>query len=144
MWPLEAEVSRCEGRGENGAGHQQIVLRRHRLQAAKLKLSIAGADQMRLLVGDGLLIATPLGSTGYNRSLGGARLLLDLPLIAMTGLALHPASEWSNAVVADHLPIQVDVIDPTYRPGVPETIAEEVHDAVGSDLWASFIPVLLR
>ena len=85
---------------------------------------------MSLLVGDGLLIATPLGSTGYNRSLGGARLPLESSLIAMTGLALHSLSEWSNAVVADHLPIQVDVIDPAYRPVCLETIVEEVHDVV--------------
>jgi hypothetical protein len=55
---------------------------------------------------------------------------LDSSLLATTGLALHPASEWSNAVVADHLPIQVEVIDPAYRPVCLETIVDEIHDAV--------------
>ena len=91
VWALEAEVFDVRGAVRTVLGISEIVLRRQQLQAAKLKLSVAGAEQMRLLVGDGLLIATPLGSTGYNRSLGGARLVLDSPLMAMTGACAAPS-----------------------------------------------------
>ena len=141
VWALEAEVFDVRGAVRTVLGISEIVLRRQQLQAAKLKLSVAGAEQMRLLVGDGLLIATPLGSTGYDRSLGGARLLLDSPLMAMTGLALHPASEWSNAVVADHLPIQVmSSIRPTGQCAWKPLLRKFMTRFGFGSLGASFIP----
>jgi len=77
------------------------------------------------LVGDGLLVATPIGSTG---SAGGPRLPLDSELLALTGLAVHRPSEWSNTVLNDQATIEVEVIDYAYRPVQVQTHLQQLSE----------------
>jgi NAD+ kinase len=79
------------------------------------------------LVGDGLLIATPIGSTGYNRSAGGSTLPLTSNLLALTGVAVHRPSDWSNTVLDDQAIFDIEVIDSQYRPVRVETSFQEVR-----------------
>ena len=93
----------------------EIVLIRQRLQAAKLCVT-AGSDRFAPLIGDGLLVTTPIGSSGYNRSIGGPALSHNSSLLALTALAAHHRSEWCNTVVNDRSAVEVEVIDPDHRP----------------------------
>jgi NAD+ kinase len=106
----------------------EIVLMRQRLQAAKLKVASNVREVWPTLVGDGLLITTPVGSRGYNRSQGGPRLLLESGLLAVTGLAVHHTSDWTNVVIGDREEIRVEVINPGYRPVRLETSDYEIPD----------------
>ena len=80
------------------------------------------------LVGDGLRVATPIGSTGYSGSAGGPRLPLDSELLALTGLAVHRPSEWSNTVLNDQATIEVEVIDYAYRPVQVQTHLQQLSE----------------
>ena len=80
------------------------------------------------IVGDGLLVATPIGSTGYNRSAGGPVLPRELSLLALTGLAVHRRSDWSNTIVSNSATIEVEVLEPAHRPVRLETSLQEVTD----------------
>jgi NAD+ kinase len=113
---LKAEIEQVSGHKRTVFSFNEIVLMRQRLQAAKLMITTGGTEQARELVGDGVLVATPVGSTGYNRSQGGPRLPLDSSLLAVTGLAVHYTSDWANAVLSDRELIDVEARDPEYRP----------------------------
>ena len=126
--PLKAEVQNVSGRFATVFGINEIVLTRQRLEAAKLRVSLNGTKQPGEVIGDGLLIATPIGSTGYNRSAGGSLLPTDSSLLALTGLALHHACDWANAVVNDNTLIEITVTDPEYRPVRLETNMQELTD----------------
>jgi len=126
--PLKAEVQDISGRFATVFGINEIVLTRQRLEAAKLRVSLNGTKQPGEVIGDGLLIATPIGSTGYNRSAGGSLLPTDSSLLALTGLALHHACDWANAVVNDNTLIEITVTDPEYRPVRLETNMQELTD----------------
>ena len=111
--PLKADVEDVSGSCEKVFGINEIVLMRQRLEAAKLRVTFGAAKQTIDLIGDGLLIATPVGSTGYNRSAGGSVLPNNSSLLALTGLAIHHACDWANAVLNDDTLIEVTVTDPS-------------------------------
>lgn len=123
---LKAEVQDVSGRGATVFGINEIVLTRQRLQAAKLSVTLNGTKQPIDVIGDGLLIATPIGSTGYNRSAGGSILPIDSSLLSLTGLAVHHACDWANAVLSDDTLIEVAVIEPEHRQVRLETNMQEL------------------
>jgi NAD+ kinase len=94
----------------------EIVLMRQRLQAAKLRVTAVGTNRLPDLIGDGLLVASALGSTGYNLSAGGSSVFRGSPLLTVTGLAVHRRSLWSNVVLSDRSVIDVEVLEPDHRP----------------------------
>ena len=123
--PLRAEARDTSGRGKTIFGINEIALVRERLQAAHLTVTINRASPLPDVVGDGLVVATPIGSTGYNHSIGGPELPLDLPLLAVTGISVSRVSRWADRVVDDGMIIDVAVRDPQYRPVRLETSQEE-------------------
>jgi NAD+ kinase len=126
--PLKAEVEDVSGRCATVFGINEIVLSRQRLEAARLRVTLNGTKEPVDVIGDGLLIATPIGSTGYNRSAGGSILPIDSSLLALTGLAIHHACDWANAALSDNTLMEVTVIDPEYRPVRLETNMQELTD----------------
>jgi NAD+ kinase len=124
--PLKAEATLVTGGAVTAFGINEIVVSRQALQAAKLCVKTDGMYGYREVVGDGLLVATPVGSTGYNRSAGGPALPLDFQLVALTGIAVHRPSEWSNLVLSNQLTIEVEVTDPAYRAVRLETNFQEI------------------
>jgi NAD+ kinase len=112
--PLKVEARRVTGDVTTVFAINEIVVSRQRLQAVELCVKISG-KRRRELIGDGLLVATPIGSTGYNRSAGGPALPLSSRLLVLTGLAVHHSSKWCNAVLDDQGIIDVEVVDHAYR-----------------------------
>jgi NAD+ kinase len=127
--PLLAEARQRDGTVKIRALNE-IVLMRQKLQAAKLHTSIAEAKLSADLTGDGLLAATPLGSTGYNLSAGGASLQHGSASLAPTGLAVHRRSDCSNMVLSDQTIIEVDVRSPDHRPVRLETTMQTLDNVM--------------
>jgi NAD+ kinase len=125
--PLRAETTLVSGDTVTAFGTNEIVVSRQALQAAKLCVRTSQMAGYREIVGDGLLVATPVGSTAYNRSAGGPTLPLDSELIALTGIAVRRPSEWSNMVLSNELIIDVEVTEPAYRAVRVEASFQEIQ-----------------
>jgi len=136
--PLKAEVRLVTGGIATSFGINEIVVTLERLQAARLHVRTGAMEPCRALTGDGLLVATPIGSTGYNRSAGGPTLPLDSHLVVLTGVAVHPPSHWSNIVLNDQATIDVEVADPAYRPARVETSIQEIREISRVTISASY------
>jgi NAD+ kinase len=135
--PLRAQARDTSGRSKTIYGINEIALVRQRLQAAHLTVTMDGARTLPGIVGDGLVVATPIGSTGYNQSIGGPELPLDLPLLALTGISVSRVSRWADRVVDDSTVIEVAVQEPQYRPVRLETNLEEFFELAEARITCS-------
>ncbi|RDI61006.1 NAD kinase [Microvirga subterranea] len=94
----------------------EVSMLRQTYQAAKLRVSIDSQVRLEELSADGILVATPAGSTAYNLSVNGPILPLNAPLLALTPISAFRPRRWRGALLPDHAKIQIDVLEPENRP----------------------------
>src|SRR5215218_3217507 len=94
----------------------EVSMLRQTYQAAKLRVSVDNRVRLEELIADGLLIATPAGSTAYNLSVNGPILPLNAPLLALTPISAFRPRRWRGALLPDRAQIRMDVIEPELRP----------------------------
>ena len=70
--PLLMRARDAQGRTHEHHAINEVSLFRQSAQAAHLRILIDGRERLAELVADGVLVATPAGSTAYNLSVQGA------------------------------------------------------------------------
>jgi NAD+ kinase len=106
---------------ENGIRHteraiNEIALFRQSAQAAKLRITIDGKVRLDELICDGVMVASPAGSTAYNLSAHGPILPLDAPLLALTPVSPFRPRRWRGALLPNHSVVHFDVLEARKRP----------------------------
>ncbi|HEX8418006.1 MAG TPA: NAD kinase [Methylobacterium sp.] len=114
--PLLMEARDTEGREHRARALNEVYMLRQTHQTAKLKISVDGHVRLPELIADGVLAATPAGSTAYNLSVGGPILPLNAQLLALTPISAFRPRRWHGALLPDHARIRIDVIDADHRP----------------------------
>jgi NAD+ kinase len=94
----------------------EVSLLRQTYQAAKLRIEVDEATRLGELIADGVLVATPAGSTAYNLSANGPILPLDAPLMALTPLSPFRPRRWRGALLPDTAQVVIDVLEADKRP----------------------------
>jgi NAD+ kinase len=124
--PLQFEAERVDGSIATGISVNEVTVMRRRFQATRLRVQV-GSQSLELF-GDGVLVASPVGSTGYCRSLGGPRIALDTDLIALTGIAVRRPSDGFRIAAPGSTTVSIEVADPIFRPSRLETQSSIVPD----------------
>jgi NAD+ kinase len=106
----------------------EVSLFRQTYQAAHLRILIDGEERMPELVADGVLLATPAGSTAYNLSAQGPIIPINAPLMALTPISPFRPRRWRGALLPDSAHVRVEVLAPEKRP----VAAVADHDEVRS------------
>lgn len=114
--PLVMEATGIDGKTQSARAFNEVSLLRQSYQAAKLQLSVDGKVRLHELISDGVLVATPVGSTAYNLSAHGPILPLNAPLLALTPLSPFRPRRWRGALLPDRAVIQVDILEADKRP----------------------------
>jgi NAD+ kinase len=114
--PLLMVVWDLEGVAHTARAINEVSMLRQTFQAAKLCLRIDGKVRLSELIADGILIATPAGSTAYNLSVDGPILPLNAPLLALTPISAFRPRRWRGALLPDHAKIQITVLEAERRP----------------------------
>jgi NAD+ kinase len=127
--PLRAAICDIHGTTFIALGFNEIAVMRQARQAAKLRILIDGAERIANFAGDGVLVATAIGSMAYNRSAGGPALAFDSGLLALTGLAPCRTAEWSNVVLSDQTVFDIEVHEPKYRSVRVDVGLEQIFEA---------------
>ena len=114
--PLLMLATSASGEVSEGRAINEVFLSRQTYQAAKLKVSIDGQEQLAELIADGILAATPAGSTAYNLSVGGTILPLNTSLMALTPISAFRPRRWHGALLRDTAKVEIEVLEPAKRP----------------------------
>lgn len=114
--PLTMCATDTSGQSSKSYAINEVSLLRANFQAAKLKISIDSHVRLETLICDGLIVATPAGSTAYNLSANGPILPLEAPLLALTPISAFRPRRWRGAILPQRARVLVEVLEPTKRP----------------------------
>ncbi|MDB5510563.1 MAG: kinase [Enterovirga sp.] len=114
--PLLMTARDTEGRSHRAHAINEVSMLRQTHQAAKLMVEVDGKARLAELIADGLLIATPFGSTAYNLSVNGPILPLNAPLLALTPISAFRPRRWRGALLPARAVITITVAEPELRP----------------------------
>jgi len=114
--PLSMKAVTAAGKEQSGLAINEVSLFRERHQAAKIKITIDGKIRLDELICDGVLVATPAGSTAYNLSAHGPIVPIAAQLLALTPISPFRPRRWRGALVPNKARIRFDVLEPEKRP----------------------------
>lgn len=114
--PLRMEAVDRSGHRQVASAINEVSLLRETRQTAKIEVLLDGKTRLKELVCDGVLLATPAGSTAYNLSANGPILPLDSQLLALTPISPFRPRRWSGAVLPERSRVTFRVIEPDKRP----------------------------
>jgi NAD+ kinase len=114
--PLEMETESSDGGTARALAVNEVSLFRQSYQAAKIRISIDGKVRLDELICDGVMAATPAGSTAYNLSAHGPILPLDAPLLALTPVSPFRPRRWRGALVSNRSTVRFDILEQEKRP----------------------------
>jgi NAD+ kinase len=114
--PLAMEAVDVEGKRHTARAVNEVYMFRQTYQTAKLKIEVDGRVRLTELIADGLIVATPAGSTAYNLSVNGPILPLNAPLLALTPISAFRPRRWRGALLPDRAMIRIEVMEADKRP----------------------------
>ncbi len=128
--PLEMLAQTESGTSVGSLAYNEVSLLRQTRQAAHLRIDLNGQSRLDELICDGVLVATPAGSTAYNFSAHGPILPLGSNVVALTPIAAFRPRRWRGAVLKADTEIRFRVVDPYKRPVSATADSHEVRDVV--------------
>ena len=127
--PLVMRARDAQGRTHEHRAINEVSLFRQSAQAAHLRILIDGQERLTELVADGILVATPAGSTAYNLSANGPIIPLGAPLLALTPISPFRPRRWRGALLPDRAKFLIEVIEPKKRPVAAVADHVEIRNA---------------
>jgi NAD+ kinase len=114
--PLLMRARDAAGRVHRHRAINEVSLFRQSHQAARLRILIDREERLAELVADGVLLATPAGSTAYNLSVQGPIIPIGAPLLALTPISPFRPRRWRGALLPDRAQVTVEVGEAGKRP----------------------------
>lgn len=114
--PLAMKARDDAGTVHKAYAINEVSLFRQSYQAAKLRIAIDGKVRMEELICDGILVATPAGSTAYNLSAHGPILPIYAPLLALTPISAFRPRTWRGALLPDRAIVKITALEAEKRP----------------------------
>lgn len=114
--PLLMRARDVAGRVHRHHAINEVSVFRQTYQAARLRVLIDGKERLAELVADGVMLATPAGSTAYNLSAQGPIIPIGAPLLALTPISPFRPRRWRGALLPDRARVTIEVLEPAKRP----------------------------
>ena len=126
--PLVMRARDGAGRAHEHYAINEVSAFRQTYQAARLRILVDGKERLPELMADGVMVATPAGSTAYNLSVQGPIIPIKAPLLALTPISPFRPRRWHGALLPDTAHVTIEVIDPDKRPVAAVADHSEVRD----------------
>ena len=114
--PLLMHATDIDGVTHQSYAINEVYLFRQTYQAAKVSIAIDGRERLPELICDGVIVATPAGSTAYNYSANGPILPLNAHLLALTPISAFRPRRWRGAILPEQASVSITVQDADKRP----------------------------
>ena len=132
--PLRMKARRTDGAEAELLAINEVSLHRQTGQASKIRVSIDGRVRLEEMICDGILVATPAGSSAYNHSAHGPILPLSAGVLALTAISPFRPRRWRGALLPRGSRVRFDVLDPEKRPVSASPDARETRDVVAVEV----------
>lgn len=126
--PLEMTATGADGTVTTRLAINEVSLLRQTSQTAHLTISVDGRERMSGLFADGVLVATPAGSTAYNLSAHGPILPIGANLLALTPISPFRPRRWRGALLRHDARVEIEIQDPERRPVAATADTQEVRN----------------
>jgi len=137
LHPLEMIACQEDGSTERGIAFNEVSLLRETRQAAKLRITVDGVVRVAELMADGVLLATPVGSTAYNLSAHGPIIPLGAGVLALTPICAFRPRRWRGALLPHGAQVHIDALETDKRPVAAVADFTEVRDVTSVQIHES-------
>ncbi|MBN2971663.1 NAD kinase [Roseomonas aeriglobus] len=132
--PLTMTATTIDGQTKVLPAINEVSLLRETRQTAKLEVTVNDRIVLPELVCDGILAATPAGSTAYNLSANGPILPLGSAMIALTPISAFRPRRWRGAILPEKARISITVLEADKRPVSAVADQREIRDVASVDI----------
>ena len=128
LHPLRMHAVTRAGVVEEALALNEVSLLRQLRQTAKIRITVDGRVRLEELVCDGVLVATPAGSTAYNLSAHGPIVPLSANLLPLTPISAFRPRRWRGALLPSTADIVFEILESDKRPVSAVADFTEVRD----------------
>jgi NAD+ kinase len=132
--PLVMRATDATGNIQEHRAINEVSLFRQSAQAAHLRILIDDRERLAELVADGVLVATPAGSTAYNLSVQGPIIPINASLLALTPISPFRPRRWRGALLPDKAKVTIEVLEGDKRPMAAVADHDEVRSVLSVDV----------
>ena len=116
LHPLRMKAKDAYGEVHESLALNEVSMLRETRQAAHLRIRIDGVVRMEEMICDGVVLATPAGSTAYNLSAQGPILPMGSEVLALTPISPFRPRRWRGAILPNSVLVEIEVLDHQKRP----------------------------
>ena len=132
--PLRMRATTANGKEHDALAINEVSLLRETRQAAKIRIMVDGKPRISELICDGVMVATPAGSTAYNLSAQGPILPIDAALLALTPISAFRPRRWRGALLPHRAKVRFEILESAKRPVSAVADDFEVRDVIAVDV----------
>lgn len=133
--PLRMRAERMDGSVVEALALNEVSLLRQTRQAAKIRIEVDQRLRMEEVICDGMLVATPAGSTAYNLSAHGPILPLGAQLLSLTPISAFRPRRWRGALLPRRAHVDFTINEGEKRPVSAVADHTEVRDVATVRVW---------
>lgn len=134
LHPLRMLARTADGGQAEALAINEVSLLRQTRQAAKIRVHVDGVARLDELICDGLLIATPAGSTAYNLSAHGPIIPIGAELLALTPISAFRPRHWRGALLPHTARVKFEVLEAAKRPVSATADHTEIRDVLAVEV----------
>ncbi len=134
LHPLRMKAQTRDGKVIEELAINEVSMLRQTNQAAKLRITVDDKVRLAEMVCDGVLVATPAGSTAYNLSAHGPIVPMNADILCLTPISAFRPRRWRGALIPHDSVVRFDVLEEEHRPVNAAADTSEVHSVTSVEI----------